>query len=66
MSRSIYIPVFLFFMFGSLMSIGQSYVGILAGINNSRLAGDAPEIRNSDQGSQYTRQDYIDVLKNMK
>jgi putative transposase len=26
----------------------------------------APEIHNSDQGSQYTSQDYIDVLKEQK
>jgi hypothetical protein len=46
MSRSIYIPVFIFFMFGTLFSIGQSYVGILAGINNSRLAGDSSKDAN--------------------
>mgnify|MGYP006935337399 CR=1 FL=1 len=36
------IPIFILLLFVSLGGYSQSYIGVFGGINNSKLAGDAP------------------------
>jgi len=42
MPKSIKLFIFLFLILGSSILSGQSYVGAFAGLNSSKLAGDAP------------------------
>lgn len=43
MKKCIRVIVFLFFITGSYLSSAQSYVGVFAGLNSSKLNGDVPD-----------------------